>query len=106
MGNNNNLFDFDNNNFQNNNQFNQPIPQINNIFVINSNPHQNLLEGFDSNNNSNNNLLDLNSMNSNDKKSQDLLSNIQNAYNNPTPNESKNDDSIISKYIFKLLLGQ
>ena len=42
-------------------------------------PNQNLLEGFEQNNNkSSNNLLDFNVENQNDKKSQDLLSYIQN----------------------------
>ena len=65
--NNNDFFDL-NNNIHNNTQFNNPIPQINNIFIINNNPNPNLLEGFDQNNNKNN-LLDFNVENSNDKKS-------------------------------------
>ena len=85
MNNTNNLFDANNNNFNNNyynnnSQINQPVPQINNIFVINSNPNPNLLEGFEQNNNRNN-LLDFNVENQNDKRSRDLLSNIQTAYN-------------------------
>ena len=78
-----------NNNFSNNIQFNQPVPQINNIFLINGNPNQNLLEGFEQNNNRNN-LLDFNIENPEDKKSQDLLSNIQNAYS-LKENNDKND---------------
>ena len=73
MNNTNNLFDASNNNFNNyfynnNIQINKPVPQINNIFVINSNPNQNLLEGFEQNNNRNN-LLDFNVESQNDKRS-------------------------------------
>ena len=87
---NNNLY---NNNYQSNFEYNQHIPQINNIFVINNNPNPNLLEGFGENKNNNNNLLDFNVEIPNDNKSQDLLCNIQNAYNNQNINESKNNNT-------------
>ena len=74
------------------NQYTPPVQQINNIFVINNNipnnnnaQNNNILEEFNNNNNSSN-LLDFNVQTEKDIKSHDLLSNIQNAYNNYDPN--------------------
>ena len=106
-----------NKNILNNNSSNQytpPIQQINNIFVINNNipsnnnnmQNKNILEEFNNNGNDHNtNLLDFNVQTSNDLKSQDLLSNIQNAYNIPNTNNDINNINNLNNMLFNFNLN-
>ena len=104
-----------NNNKANNNLHNQytpPVQQINNIFVINnnipnnSNQNKNILEDFNNNSNNNSsNLLDFNVQTEKDIKSQDLLSNIQNAYNDPNIDQNINDLNKMNNMIFNMNLN-
>ena len=99
-----------NNNFQN--QYTPPVQQINNIFVINNNipnnnmQNKNILEDFNNNSNNNSsNLLDFNVQTEKDIKSQDLLSNIQNAYNDPNIDHNINDLNKMNNMIFNMNLN-
>jgi stromal membrane-associated protein len=104
-----------NNNKANNNLHNQytpPVQQINNIFVINNNipnnnnQNKNILEDFNNNSNNNSsNLLDFNVQTEKDIKSQDLLSNIQNAYNDPNIDQNINDLNKMNNMIFNMNLN-
>ena len=100
-------------------QYKPPIQQINNIFVINNNipsnnitnnqniQNKNLLEDFNNNNtNSNNiNLLDFNVQTEKDIKSQNILANIQNAYNEPNFDNNINNMNQMNNMIFNMNLN-
>ena len=100
-------------------QYTQPIQQINNIFVINNNipsnnitnnqniQNKNLLEDFNNNNtNSNNiNLLDFNVQTEKDIKSQNILANFQNAYNEPNLDNNINNLNQMNNMIFNMNLN-
>ena len=92
-------------------QYTQPIQQINNIFVINNNipsnnntENKNILDDF--NNNSNNiNLLDFNVQTEKDIKSQNILADIQNAYNEPNIDNNINNLNQMNNMIFNMNLS-
>ena len=104
-----------NNKKVNNNLYNQytpPVQQINNIFVINNNipnintQNKNILEDFNNNTNNNStNLLDFNVQTEKDIKSQDLLSNIQNAYNDPNIDNDINNLNKMNNMFFNMNLN-
>ena len=105
---------FNKNKINNNlyNQYTPPVQQINNIFVINNNipsnniQNKNILEDF--NNKTNNNssdLLDFNVQTEKDIKSQDLLSNINNAYNDPNIDHDINNLNKMNNMIFNMNLN-
>ena len=105
---------FNKNKINNNlyNQYTPPVQQINNIFVINNNipsnniQNKNILKDF--NNKTNNNssdLLDFNVQTEKDIKSQDLLSNINNAYNDPNIDHDINNLNKMNNMIFNMNLN-
>ena len=105
---------FNKNKINNNlyNQYTPPVQQINNIFVINNNipsnniQNKNILEDF--NNKTNNNssdLLDFNVQTEKDIKSQDLLSNLNNAYNDPNIDHDINNLNKMNNMIFNMNLN-
>jgi len=93
-------------------QYTPPFQQINNIFVINNNvpnistQNKNILEDFNNNNeNTSTNLLDFNVQTEKDIKSNDLLSNIQNAYNDPNIDNNINNLNKMNNMIFNMNLN-
>ena len=105
---------FNKNKINNNlyNQYTPPVQQINNIFVINNNipsnniQNKNILKDF--NNKTNNNssdLLDFNVQTEKDIKSQDLLSNLNNAYNDPNIDHDINNLNKMNNMIFNMNLN-
>ena len=80
----------------------RPPQQINNIFLNLNNPNQNQQNNvnlnFNNTSNSSNNLVDIFSQQtSSDKKSQDLLNNINNAYFSPQPTHSSGLNNIFQQ---------
>ena len=86
----------------------RPPQQINNIFLNLNNPNQNQQNNLNlnfnntsnnnPNSNSNNNIVDIFSQQtSNDKKSQDLMNNINNAYFSPQPTHSTGFNNIFQQ---------